>query len=149
MRSYFQSLAMYTAVFFTGAFAYGLFELAGRGRTHITMGLLGGAAMCMIHRLDCRRGGALALLGKLIFSAACITAAELAAGVVLNLKLGLGIWDYSNMPYNFLGQICPAFSMIWFSLSGVGCMLDLAVRRVLTGKRPDIAKKPLLEKGIV
>lgn len=28
--------------------------------------------------------------------------------------LGLGVWDYSNQPGNVLGQICPAFGLLWF-----------------------------------
>ena len=28
--------------------------------------------------------------------------------------LGLDVWDYSNQPGNVLGQICPAFGLLWF-----------------------------------
>lgn len=28
--------------------------------------------------------------------------------------IGLGVWDYSNQPGNVLGQICPAFGLLWF-----------------------------------
>lgn len=39
---------------------------------------------------------------------------EFVSGCVLNLWLGLGVWDYSNQPGNVLGQICPAFGLLWF-----------------------------------
>ena len=55
--------------------------------------------------------------------AALVTAAELAAGVVLNLWLGLGVWDYSKMPGNLLGQICPQFALLWWGL----CFLFIPV----------------------
>ena len=42
-----------------------------------------------------------------------ITAAELAAGLVLNVWLGLGVWDYSGLWGNFLGQVCPQFWLLW------------------------------------
>lgn len=42
-----------------------------------------------------------------------ITAAELAAGLVLNVWLGMGVWDYSGLPFNFMGQICPQFWAVW------------------------------------
>ena len=48
--------------------------------------------------------------------AALVTAAELAAGLVLNVWLGLGVWDYSCLPGNFLGQICPQFAALWWVL---------------------------------
>lgn len=48
--------------------------------------------------------------------AALVTAVELAAGLILNIWLGLGVWDYSDLPGNFMGQICPQFFGVWFGL---------------------------------
>ena len=48
--------------------------------------------------------------------AALVTAVELAAGVVLNLWLGLGVWDYADLPGNLWGQICPQFAVVWWAL---------------------------------
>ncbi len=48
--------------------------------------------------------------------AGLVTAVELAAGLLLNVRLGLGVWNYSGIPGNFLGQICPQFSAIWWGL---------------------------------
>lgn len=46
--------------------------------------------------------------------AALVTAVELAAGLVLNVWMGLGVWDYSHLPGNLWGQICPQFSALWW-----------------------------------
>ena len=48
--------------------------------------------------------------------AALVTVTELAAGLLLNVRLGFGIWDYSGLPLNLWGQICPQFSAIWWGL---------------------------------
>ena len=48
--------------------------------------------------------------------AALVTAVELAAGLILNVWLGLGVWDYSNLPGALWGQICPQYSALWFVL---------------------------------
>ena len=45
-----------------------------------------------------------------------VAAGGLAAGLVLGVWLGLGVWDYSHLPGNFLGQICPQFFGVWFVL---------------------------------
>ena len=45
-----------------------------------------------------------------------VTAVELAAGVILNIWLGLDIWDYSHLPFNLWGQICPQFAAVWWLL---------------------------------
>ena len=48
--------------------------------------------------------------------AALVTAVELVAGCVINLWLGWDVWDYTAMPGNILGQICPQYSAIWWVL---------------------------------
>ena len=53
-----------------------------------------------------------------------ITFYEFIFGVILNIWLGLNIWDYSNLPFNILGQICIPFSTIWYFLSIIGICLD-------------------------
>ena len=45
-----------------------------------------------------------------------VTAVEFAAGLVLNVWLGLGIWDYSHLPFNLMGQICLQFFFVWWGL---------------------------------
>lgn len=69
--------------------------------------------------------------------AALVTAVELAAGCVINLWLGLGVWDYSNLPGNLLGQICPQYSALWFVLCLVFIpVFDLMRYAVKGGERP-------------
>ncbi len=48
-----------------------------------------------------------------------VTAAKLAAGLALNVWLGLGVWDYSTLPCNLLGQICPQYTALWCLLAGL------------------------------
>ncbi|MBR1723752.1 MAG: hypothetical protein IJ723_01850 [Ruminococcus sp.] len=93
------------------------------------MGLLGGAAMCFIHRLNEENRNAADAFFKLMLSAAVITLAELLTGLLLNVKMGLRIWNYYRMPYILYGQICQAFSLMWYFLSGVGMLFDSMLRR--------------------
>lgn len=48
--------------------------------------------------------------------AVLVTVAELIAGLVLNVWMGLGVWDYSRLPGNLWGQICPHFFGVWWVL---------------------------------
>ncbi|MGI5963680.1 MAG: putative ABC transporter permease [Lawsonibacter sp.] len=69
--------------------------------------------------------------------AALVTAVELVSGLFLNLWLGLDIWDYSALSGNFLGQICPQYSAVWWML----CLVFIPVFDWLRwtiegGKRP-------------
>lgn len=65
--------------------------------------------------------------------AAAITATEFAAGCLLNLWLRLDIWDYSHLPGNLLGQICPQFSLLWLALSLLGIVLLDWMRYAIEG----------------
>ena len=55
--------------------------------------------------------------------AGLVTAVEFVAGLVLNLWLGLDIWDYSHLPFNLMGQICPQFAALWWGL----CMMFIPI----------------------
>lgn len=48
--------------------------------------------------------------------AALVTAVEFVSGLILNIWMGMGVWDYSKLPGNIMGQICPQFFLVWFVL---------------------------------
>lgn len=52
-----------------------------------------------------------------------ITLTELFSGILLNRYLNLGVWDYSHLPFQFLGQICLSYSLLWIVLAGLGIIL--------------------------
>ena len=57
------------------------------------------------------------LLMQLSITCLLITVLELFFGILLNVGLGLDIWDYSSFKFNIMGQICLEYSIIWFFLS--------------------------------
>eukprot|EP01130_Rhizamoeba_saxonica_P013002 TRINITY_DN5521_c0_g1_i1.p1 TRINITY_DN5521_c0_g1~~TRINITY_DN5521_c0_g1_i1.p1 ORF type:complete len:241 (-),score=15.67 TRINITY_DN5521_c0_g1_i1:67-789(-) len=48
-----------------------------------------------------------------IVGTAIMTIVELGAGLILNVGLGLEIWNYDHLPYNFMGQIALEYVIIW------------------------------------
>ena len=111
-------------LFIIGAFVYMGIEIAFRGFTHWTMGILGGLCFVLIGGLNEYFGWEMPFWKQCLIGAVIVTTLELAAGLLLNEVLGLGIWDYSTMPFNFMGQICLPFSIAWFFLSGVAVVID-------------------------
>lgn len=102
-------------VFSLGASAYGMMEVLFRGYTHWTMVITGGACVLTFYYLS---GW---LLSMPLFAAAAmgaliVTLYEFFVGMVVNLRLGWDVWDYSSQPGNVLGQICPTFTGIWFAI---------------------------------
>lgn len=114
-------------VFALGAAAYGLIEVLFRGHTHWTMVITGGACVltfyCMLEWLMAMPLALAALTG-----AAIITVYEFFVGLIVNRWLGWQVWDYSAMPGNVMGQICPAFSAAWLGL----CLVFFGIIRLLT-----------------
>lgn len=114
-------------VFALGAGAYGSIEVLFRGHTHWTMVLTGGACVLTFYfMLD--RLMAMPLVLAALTGAAIITAYEFCVGLLVNRWLGWQVWDYSDMPGNVLGQICPAFSAAWLGL----CLVFFGIIRLLT-----------------
>lgn len=103
-------------LFLLGAVGYGAIEIGWRGYTHWSMLLCGGLAVLYLHRLSRSR---LPFWGQCLAGALGITGVELAVGLLLNRWLGLAVWDYSALPGNLWGQICPAYSLVWLALSAL------------------------------
>ena len=71
------------------------------------------------------------LIKQGIVGACIVTALEFVVGMIVNVYLGWGIWDYSNVPLNFIGQICLPFSIAWIAVSILAVVVDDWVRYFL------------------
>ena len=102
-------------VFLTGCFVYSLLEIASRGFTHWTMTLTGGLILTILYEMHVRLTGT-PLWQKCLIGSVIITSVEFTVGVIVNIILRWNVWDYSDMPFNVLGQICLPFTVLWFFL---------------------------------
>ena len=117
-----------------GGLLYVLVELAFRGRSHWTMFLVGGLCFWLIGLINEVLPWEMPLWKQCIIGAVIVTAIEFLAGCFINLWLGWDVWDYSNMPFNVLGQICLPFSLLWILLSAVAIVLDDHLRYWMYGE---------------
>ena len=134
MKNAVSRLIQFLTLFIIGGSLYVMIELAFRGRSHWTMFLLGGLCFYLIGLINEFYPWDMPLISQMFISSIIITTLEFIFGVILNIWLKLGIWDYSNMPYNLCGQICLLFSILWFLLSSVAIILDDFVRWKLFGE---------------
>lgn len=123
-----KGICKYLALYVLGGCAYLVIELLWRGFTHWSMFFLGGLCFVLVGALNERLLKDMSLIMQGLTGAALITGLEFAAGYVLNIKLGLNVWDYSDMPLNILGQICPYYSALWFVLSIICTVTDDWIR---------------------
>ena len=113
-------------LFLVGGSGYVGLEFLWRGRSHISMFLAGGVCFLLLGQLDRAKFSPAV---KCLLGAAVITLVELVAGLLANRDHR--VWDYRQMPCNFLGQICLGYSLLWIPVS-FGAIL---LHRLLNKKR--------------
>ena len=123
----------YILLFLLGGFSYCIIEILSRGYSHISMLIAGGLCFVLIGNLNRKRKD-MSLVGQMFLSAFIITGIELVTGLIVNVWLELEVWDYSDLPYNFMGQICLLYTNVWFFLSVLGILLDDYTRYFLMGE---------------
>lgn len=120
-----------------GGVLYGLLEILWRGYTHPSMILLAALLCVPLDIANEHMPWELPLWLQAVAGGLCITAAELGAGLILNVWLGLGVWDYSALPANLWGQICLQYAGLWCLLAGpVIVSFDWLDRWLCGGERP-------------
>ncbi len=120
-------LSQYTFAFLMGYFIYSLIEIINRGYTHWTMALTGGFVLAILYAVNSRR--TMTLIKSCFIGAVIITSIEFTVGVFDNIIMRWNVWDYSDMPFNILGQICPHFSLYWFLLCIPSYYLCMFIRK--------------------
>lgn len=117
-------LDKYLILFDIGGLLYITMELAWRGWSHWTMFILGGLCFVCLGLINEVIPWEMPLWQQILIGASIVTGLEFLAGCIVNLWLDWDIWDYSNMPGNILGQICPQYFVLWLLVSLAGIVLD-------------------------
>ncbi len=125
-------------IFLFGAAGYVLLETLWRGHSHWSMAAAGGISLLFLIKIFKKLKNA-PLYFKSIVGGTIITAVEFVFGVVFNLMLGMSVWDYSSVPGNILGQICPIYSILWCGISFIVSLFE----KMLSGGKIAFLKKAL------
>lgn len=121
-------------LFLVGGALYIVIELLWRGYSHWTMFILGGICFFYIGLINEEFTWEMPLIKQMLIGAVVITILEFVFGILVNGVYNLNVWDYSNMPFNFLGQICLPYSILWFFISLPAIVLDDYLRHWLFGE---------------
>ena len=113
-------------LFDIGGFLYVMIEMLWRGRSHWTMFIVGGLCFVLIGAINEVFTFDMPLVRQMAISAVMVTLVELLAGLIINCNYG--IWDYRNMPFNVMGQICLPYTALWFFLSLLAIVIDDYIR---------------------
>ena len=119
-------LAKYAFLAWFGGSTYVTLEVFWRARSHWTMFVMAAVVFIILGLLN--EVWSWNLLTQTIAGTVIATAAELVTGCNGNLWLGWDVWDYSTMPGNLWGQICPQFTLLWVVIVVVAIVLDDVIR---------------------
>lgn len=124
-----KSLLKHLCLFTSGGSIYTLIELLWRtvvhpSPTHWTMFILGGLCFIVIGAINEFFPWDMSFIKQTLIGTSAVLILEFIFGYVLNIKMGLHIWDYSELPLNLLGQICLPFAFIWVFLVAFAIVLD-------------------------
>ena len=112
--------------------AYVGLELLWRGYSHVSMFVAGGVCFLLIGQLG-KVQPVLPWPVRALIGAGIITMVELATGLLVNRQYQ--VWDYRGRLGNFLGQICPAFTLLWIPVAllamALYAWLDVRLDRLL------------------
>ena len=118
----------YLYLFVFMGMVYLLMELFFRSLTFWPMGIVGGLAGIGLGLINEVMPWETPLWLQGMIGTLIITGLELIAGLICNIWLHLGYWDYSHVQFNFMGQICLPFMVLWFFVGLFGIWLDDCLR---------------------
>lgn len=124
MNKIIKSVFKYLILGNIGGIIYVFIELLYRGFSHWTMYIVAAISFILIGLINEYISWDMKLWKQMLIGACIVTFMEFISGYIINIKLGWQVWDYSNLPFNIMGQICLPFSIIWFFISLVAIVVD-------------------------
>lgn len=124
MNDIFKTFLKYLILGNIGGIVYVFIELLYRGFSHWTMFIVAAISFILIGLINEYISWDMKLWKQMLIGSAIITTMEFISGYIINIKLGWQVWDYSNLPFNIMGQICLPFSIVWFFISLVAIIAD-------------------------
>ena len=114
----------YIMLFLLGGSIYYMIEILYRGHSHISMFILGGICFILIGLINELLSWDMLFWTQVIIGDIIVLVLEFVTGLIVNVWLGLGVWDYSNLPFNLMGQICLPFALLWLPIVAIAIVLD-------------------------
>jgi len=136
-KKYFETFIEYLFLLLLGGSIYYGIEILYRGYSHIAMVLVGGLCFIEIGLINELISWDMKFWKQVLIGDVLVLITEFYSGCILNLWLGLNIWDYSNLPFNILGQISLYFAILWIPIVAIAIILDDWAKYILSkGERP-------------
>lgn len=118
----------YIFLFIIGGFTYYMIEILWRGYSHWTMFILGGICFLFAGIQNEYIEWEYPLWRQVLNVDVFVIISEFITGCIVNLYFHWNVWDYSNLPFNILGQSCPQFALLFMPICLFAIVLDDYIR---------------------
>lgn len=135
MRSFIKTVVLFLvggSIYITIEYVYRL--ITSKQPTHWTMFVLGGLVFLIVGEINERIDWDVPFFIQILIGTLYTVELEFIFGYVLNIHMGLNIWDYSDIPFNILGQVCLPFAFLWAILVSFSIVMDDYIRYVFFGE---------------
>lgn len=136
----------YLLIWEIGGITYYTVEILFRGYSHESMFILGGLCLVFIGLLNEIFSFNMYFELQVIIGDIIVVGLEFVTGLIVNIWLGLGVWDYSNIPFNFMGQVCLLFALLWIPVIVLAIVVDDWIRYEYLGEEEPSYKSWIKEK---
>lgn len=114
-----------------GAF-YVALEVLWRGESHPSMFVVGGLCGVLVGLINqLPRCYKTPVVVQSLIGAGIVLVVEFSSGLVLNVWLGLAVWDYSDKAFNLMGQVCLLYAGFWLLLMPFAIWMEDTLRWVI------------------
>ena len=126
-------LLKWFTIFMTGGLVYYFLEIAVRHYSHFSMIICGGLATLLCGGLN-QTFKKMGMCMQMLLSSVIVSELEFITGYIFNLHMNCNVWDYSDVPYNLMGQICLPYSLLWLLIAPAMIYVDDNIRSNLFGE---------------
>ena len=119
-----KKLSEYLLLWALGGSIYYTFELFFRGFSHWSMFVLGGFCLVFCAQQGKWTHWQAPLWKQVGWCVIFVTACEFTTGIIVNKFLHRNVWDYTELPFQLMGQICLPFAVIFSGLCAAGILLS-------------------------
>ena len=118
-------LALNLILFLIMGFTYYCLEILFDGDSHWSMFVLGGICGISIGLLnEFKLTWDMPLWQQILWGEVIVLPLEFITECIVNIWLGLNVWDYSNLPFNILGQVSLLFALIFIPVIILAILID-------------------------
>lgn len=128
-------LSEYLFFWTLGGTLYYSFEMIFRGFSHWSMFMLGGFCLVFCIQQSIWTGWDSPLWLQVLWCSVFVTTGEFITGILVNKVMHWHVWDYSDQPFQLMGQICIPFAVLFSGLCVVGIFLGSYLMHFLYGEK--------------